>query len=270
LFINQRSEIDQSQILIFLFSKENKMSQLTLSQTQKAENAHSDWNHVIQLGGIVAWLQLACVLITSIVLTIVGGEPATAAEYYGALNGGIAGLLRLDFATLILVALMPFVALGLYAAFHQSRPAYALLAMIMILMGTFLALANHSAFSLMHLGDLYAVASPVAQAQLLTVGEAVIASDMWHTTAGFLAGIFMQGGFVFISFVMLRTPGFGKGTAYTGILANGLDLLHVFIALFAPALASILLAVGGVFYLIWFPLLGRDMVRFGKANTFLP
>lgn len=243
------------------------MSQLTLSKTQEVELAHNDWNRLTQLGGIVAWIQLACVLITFVVMTIVGGEPTTAAEYYAALNSGIAGLLRLDFTTLILLALFPFVAMGIYAAFRHSRPAYALLAMVLILLGTLLGMANHSAFSMMHLSNLYATATtPAQQAQLLAAGEAVIASDMWHTSAGFLAGIFMQGGFVFISFVMLRSPGFSKWTAYTGILANGFDLVHVFVALFAPGLAFTLLAIGGVFYLIWFPLLGWDLIRLGK-NT---
>lgn len=244
------------------------MSQLTLSQTQESETTRSDWNQLTQLGGIVAWIQLACVLVTFVVMTIVGGEPTTAAEYYEALNGGIAGLLRLDFTTLILLALFPFVAIGIYAAFHHSRPAYGLLAMVLILIGTLLGLANHSAFSMMHLSDLYAGATTTAeQAQLLAAGEAVIASDMWNTSAGFFAGIFMQGGFVFISFVMLRSPGFSKWTAYTGILSNGFDLVHVFVALFAPGLGFTLLAIGGVFYLIWFPLLGRDLIRLGKGSV---
>ena len=58
--------------------------------------------------------------------------------------------------------------------------------------------------------------------QLLVAGEAVIAGDMWHSTSGFLAGIFMQGGFVLISAVMLRSKVFSKGTAITGMVANGL------------------------------------------------
>ena len=123
---------------------------------------------------------------------------------------------------------------------------------------------------MIRLSDLHAAATSAAQKdQLLAVGEAVIASDMWHSTAGFLAGIFMQGAFVFISVIMLRTPEFGKATAVTGILANGLDLLHVFVALFAPTLATILLSIGGVIYLLWFPLLGWDLLKQGRqvANT---
>lgn len=87
---------------------------------------------------------------------------------------------------------------------------------------------------------------------------------MWHSTAGFLAGIFMQGGFVLISVVMLQGKEFSKGTAYTGLLANGLDFVHVFVGLLAPSIATILLSIGGLFYLAWFPLLGRDLLKFRR------
>ena len=45
------------------------------------------------------------------------------------------------------------------------------------------------------------------------------------------------------------------------MLGNGLDLVHVFVMLFAPGAASILLGITGPFYLAWFPLLGWDLLR---------
>ncbi len=242
------------------------MSQITLSQVQETETSISDWNRLTQLGGYAAIAQLVCLLVSMGIMIAVGGEPTTAEEYFQALNSGFTGLMRLDFGTLILIVLFPFVAFGVYAALRHSRQAYAMLAMILVIIGTVLGLANHSAFSMMHLSDLYAAAAaPAQQAQLLTAGETIIASDMWHTTAGFLAGLFMQGGFVFISFVMLRVSGFSKWTAYTGMIANGLDFVHVIVGLFAPTLAFGMLAVGGIFYVVWFPLLGRDLIRLGKV-----
>lgn len=247
------------------------MSQLTLTKTIEMESSQTDWNRLGKLGGIAAWVQLACLLTTLIFFTLLGveAEPTTAAEYYAALqNDGLAGLLRLDFATLILICLFPFVAIALYAAFRSSRQAYALLAMLLILIGTLLALANHHAFSMMHLSERHAAATTTAQQeQLLAAGEAVLAANLWNSTASFVAGVFMQGGFIFISFVMLRSKGFSKGTAYTGMISNGLDLIHLFVALFMPALGAAILAVGGIFYLFWFPLLGWDLYRFGQERS---
>jgi hypothetical protein len=244
------------------------MSQITLSQNYAVEKQDSDWSRLCRLGGVVAWVQLALLLLSMGIGLLAGFLPATAAETFQMLsNDRLVGLLRLDLATLIMIALFPLVAAAIYAAFRQSRPAYGLLAMILILSGTLLALANESALAMVNLSDRYAAASSAAQQeQLLAVGEAVLAANMWNSTAGFLAGIFMQGGFVFISFVMLRGQDFSKGTAYTGILSNGLDFIHLFVALFAPALAATLLATGGVFYLFWFVLLGRDLVKLGRRQ----
>jgi len=136
---------------------------------------------------------------------------------------------------------------------------------LLICVGVVLALANHSAFSMIRLSDLYAAATTAAaQEQLLAAGEAVIAGVMWHSTSGFLAGIFMQGGFVLVSALMLRSKTCGKGTAVSGLAANGLDLLHVFVGLTLPSLATTMLYIAGVFYLAWFPLLARDLLKRGQ------
>lgn len=244
------------------------MSELALEKVVTSYTERSDWQKVCLSGGALTFVQLGCLLTTIVVLTLVGGEPATAEAYYAALQENrLIGLLRLDFPTLLMLALFPFVAMALFAAFRKSRPAYGLLAMIAIIVGTLLGLANHSALSMIYLADLHAAAATAAeQARLLAAGEAVIATDMWHTTAGFLAGVFMQGGFVFISFVMLRNRLFSKATAYTGILSNGLDFVHLFVAFLSPALATTLLSIGGLFYLLWFPLLGRDLIRLSRAE----
>jgi hypothetical protein len=247
-------------------NKETIVTPLTITQTEKIEKTTSDWQRLCQLGGVVSWLQLGMLLLSIGIGLVVGFLPETVAEYFRTLNNdGLLGILRLDLGTMILLALFPFVAAAIYAAFRESRPAYGLLAMVLILTGTLLGLANESALAMVHLSDLYAAAGNAAeQAQLLAAGEAVLAANMWNSTAGFLAGVFLQGGFVFISLVMLRSKDFSKGTAYTGILSNGLDFLHLFVALFAPALATTLLSIGGIFYLFWFVLLGYDLVKLGR------
>jgi hypothetical protein len=244
------------------------MSPLTVTQAQEVETTTSDWDRLCRLGGIVAWIQLGCLLFSLVSLTLMGSEPETAEETFAVLQGErLTGLLRLDLATLLMIALFPFVAIALYAAFRKARPAYALLMLVLVRCGTLLALANHSAFSLLYLSDLHATATTAVQTQLLAAGEAIIAGNMWNTSAGFLAGLFMQGGFAFISWVMLSSDSFSKGTAYSGLLANGLDFIHVPVMLFAPTVGTILLAIGGIFYLTWFPLLGRDLIRLGRHGS---
>jgi uncharacterized membrane protein len=135
------------------------MTQLTFTQAREVEKMVSDWNRLCRLGGIVSWIQLGLLLLCMGIGLAVGFLPVTAAEYFETLNNdGFVGILRLDLANLILLALFLFVAVAICAAFRQTRPAYGLLAMVLILTGTLLGLANESAFAMMYLGDLYAAA----------------------------------------------------------------------------------------------------------------
>jgi hypothetical protein len=239
------------------------MSQLALDRPFVAEAATSQWASLRRVAGWAALVQWVCVLCSAAVGIAVGLEPATAKEYFAMLQSDrVVGLLRLDFPTLLMICLFSITAYGIYGALRRSADAYAGLATVLICVGVVLALANHSAFSMIRLSDLHAAAATAAaQEQLLAAGEAVIAGDMWHSTSGFLAGIFMQGGFVLVSALMLRSKTFGKGTAVSGLAANGLDLLHVFVGLLLPSVATILLYIAGVFYLAWFPLLARDLLK---------
>lgn len=225
------------------------------------------WPGLYRSAGVAAFVQLACTFMTIIVVFTLGGEPTTADEYFTVLhNDRLVGLLRMDFPSLINVTLFTIIAFAVYTVLKRINEAYAALATALIFVGVALAMTNHSAFSMIYLSDQYALATTEAQrTQLLTAGAAVIASDWWHSTGGLMAGLFLQGGTVLLSWVMLRSQQFSKATAYAGMVANGLDWLHVLVGLILPGVATILLSIGGLFYLVWYPMLGRDLFRLGRS-----
>jgi hypothetical protein len=47
---------------------------------------------------------------------------------------------------------------------------------------------------------------------------------------------------------------------------HGFDLAHLLVGLFFPLGGIILMAIAGPLYLVWFPLLARDVFRLGR-NT---
>lgn len=230
------------------------------------ENADPRWHRLYTVAGIAAMAQLVCVLITIVVIAALGLEPTTAEEYYTVFQENrLEGLLRMDFSSLINVALYSVTFFAIYAALKRTNDIYVAFATALVLVGVVLGLSAHSAFSIVHLSDQYETATTVAeQSRLLAAGEAVIASNWWNSTGGVFAGIFLQGGAVLASFIMLQSRLFSKRTAYTGILSNGLDWLHVLIGLVFPSLASVVGPIGGMFYLVWFPLLGLDLLRLGR------
>jgi hypothetical protein len=242
------------------------MTQLALDRPYVREEAPSQWARLRRIAGWAALAQLLCLLVSTAVSIAIGAEPATAQEYFDALQANrLVGLLRLDFPTMIMICLFSITSFGVFAALRRTATAYAALGTALVYVGVVLALANHSALSMIRLSDLHAAAATAAaREQLLVAANAVIAADMWRSTSGFLAGIFMQGGFVLMSASMLGGSRFSRWTAITGLVANGLDFLHVFVALVAPQVATALLFAAGPFYLAWFPLLARDLLRRGE------
>jgi hypothetical protein len=174
----------------------------------------------------------------------------------------------MDFPSMISVTLYYLLFFGLYAALRQANGAHAALAAALGFAGVTLWLASHPALSMLALSDRYAAAVTDAQrSQILAAGEAVIASDMWHSTGAAVGGFLLLSAAVGISVVMLRSDVFNKTTAYAGIGANGLDLVRILINSFAAGNpADILMAVAGPLYPLWFILLGLRLLRLGRLD----
>lgn len=224
-----------------------------------------DLKNLYKVGAIAVLIQLATILLILVASFAVGlgPRPTTVPEFYAMYNESkLTGMLRDDFSSLVLIAMYLGSAPALFFALRKQNFTVALLSTIMMLTGAVGAFAVHAGFSMMHLSDLYAVAATEAQrAQILAAGEAVLASDMWNSTAGYMGGILLQGPGVLISLLMLRNKNFSKVTAITGLIANGLDLIQHLLHPFAPEIASVIQMSMGIFYLVWFPVLARDLLR---------
>ncbi len=129
------------------------------------------------------------------------------------------------------------------------------------------AMATESTFSLLHLAEQWVAATPGAERDLLVAaGQAVVATDLWNSTAGLFGGVLLQGSGVLVSVAMLRSPRFSRVTAGVGLLANGLDLLQHLVHPVVPDFAETVQAGMGIFYLGWFPLLARDLFRLSQPR----
>jgi hypothetical protein len=221
-----------------------------------------------RIGGIAAWLQLIITVALIAVTFVVGGKPTTAGEYFAVYHDQpLIGLLRDDFSSLIVVGLYLGLVPALYLALRRVDETIATFAALFNLIVVVLVFATHTGFSMMVLSQRYAAASTAAEsAGLLAAGEAVLASDIWNSTGGYMSGILLQGAGMLFSLVMLRSDDFGKVTGWAGLLANGIDLLQHVLHPFTPALSATILYFAGPFYLLWFPLMGRDLLRLARRQ----
>ncbi len=241
-----------------------------ISQTQlrttRVGVPSGEWSRLFRVGGAAALLQLVTVLLMLAAGIALGPKPVTALEYFTSLQSDRVGtILRDDFTSLVMIALYLGTFPALYVALKEVNRPYTALAALFTFVAVATCFATHSGFALIHLADRYAVAASEAQrAQLLAAGEAVIASDMWNSSGAYMAGMLLQGSGVLVSAIMLRSKEFSRVTAYAGLLANAVDLAQHLLHPFAPSVSAVLIMFAGPAYLIWFPMLARDMLRLGR------
>ena len=230
-------------------------------------NQDSDWKSLYTIGGAAALLQLAAILAMILVQAVLGPKPANAEEAFVIQQSSyLAVMLRGDFLLLFLIGAYLGTFPALFVALRQIDMVAVFFATLFTLMAVTLAFATEPTFSLLHLGSQYATAtSQAARAQLMAAGEAIIAANGWNSSAGYMTGILLQGGGVIISLAMLRSKEFSKVTAIAGLLGNAFDLVQHILHPFAPSLSATIQMVMGPFYLVWFPMLARDLFRLGTA-----
>ena len=236
------------------------------NQSKTLASLESRLHSLYVFGGVSALLQLASILTLMVVMMTLGTKPETAQEYFNVYQESkLAGLLRGDLLLLVLIGLYVGTFPALYAALHRINPVYSALATVFTLMAVVGTFATESTFSLMRLSEQFAAAGTEAERSIfLAAGEAVIASDMWHSSGAYMGGILLQGSGVMISLIMLKSKDFSKVTAYTGLLGNGFDLIQHILHPFAPSVSGFISAFMGLFYFVWYPMLTRDFFRLAR------
>ena len=226
-----------------------------------------DWTGICRAAGVAAFVFLIYCLATMVQIAVFGGPPDNVAEAFRALQQNkLLGLLRLDFATVLVLPLYYLLFFGFCAALKDTDRTHAAIGTVLVFLGVTLVLAMPTALPLMALGDKYAAAtSDAMKAHFLAAGEAVLATDIWRGTGAYMGGLFVQTGAVWMSFVMLRGV-FSRATAYVGIITHGLDLVHILFAPFLPRVAAIFMIIAGLGYPVWLFLVGRRLLQLGKPE----
>ncbi len=221
------------------------------------------------IGAIASLLQLATIGLYIIVTMIYGSRITDAEEFFIYQQSHYwSSLLRLDLLMLILIGLYLGNFPGLFLALWRTNPITSLFAFSFTIFAVLLSFAGESTFALKHLGEIYSSAtSDLERSQIVTSGEAVLASGWWNSTGSYMTGILLQSSGMIISIVMLKSVRFSKITAVAGLIGNGFDLLQHLFSPFFPQISEYL-SFAMVAYLLWYPMLSRDLFRLAKNQKF--
>jgi len=233
------------------------------------------WSRFSRLGAITAYLTVF-VMVSEIVITFLPGggrvapEDVTILTWFGLFQDNwFLGLRNLGLINMIAAVLLLPTVVALFGALRTTDEPWAGLGLVLSLVGAGVYLAGNTALPMLTLSMQHADATTEAQrAALEAAGRAMLALGESHTPGTFVAFLLLQSGAVLNSGLMLRSQHFARATAVTGLLGGSLLLAFEIVSDFVPKLFSISLFIamaGGLLSLVWYVLVGRDLLRLGKT-----
>lgn len=241
---------------------------------EKTDSTQKDrsWENLIKVGGIAALLQFGYIIIVMVIelplsMTTEYLPLNSALDYFTLINSDrLLAIFLLDVPMILFFVLTYFSSFGIYAVLKKRNEAYMILFTAFIFVATTLGIVTNEIFSLFHLSDRYFAATEEVKPQILAAGEAIIANNVWNSTAGYITGFLLLGSLLLISVTMLQGKEFSRRTIHIGIICVGLDLLQHVIHIFVPSIAAPILMIAGLFYFPWYLFLGLDLLRLGKTT----
>jgi len=230
-----------------------------MSETESMNN-EVQWNSIYILGGIATIVSLIGIVLDVIIGSVTGGNlsalPQTAVDRFAQFQTNpLLGLYNLDLLNIINQMILIPAYFALYAAHRKTNMAYALLALIVFLVGSTIFVTTNTALPMLELSHKYTATTTESQKTLLAAaGEAMLARGT-HGSLGVFIGFMLPNiaGLV-MSFVMLTGKVFSKVTSYFGIFGSALILLYLVLVTFAPNIKDMATAFampGGLLSMAW-------------------
>lgn len=238
------------------------------------ENQETQWKRIYLLGGMAAILSLLAVIADTVIGSSMGGDltalPQTAVERFAQFQQNAwLGLYTLDLLNTVNQLISIPVYFALYAAHRKTNPPFALLALIVFLVGTTIFAANNVALPMLDLSRKYAAAPEAQKALLAAAGEALLVRGEHGSLGAFFSFSLPTLSALMFSLVMLEGKIFSKANAYLGIAGNLLMLVYVILVTFAPAVKEMAMAFalpGGLLLLAWMVMLTIRLFQLGTGR----
>jgi hypothetical protein len=255
------------------YYKEIKLMSISKQSQGENENMEAQWRSVYILGGIAAVLALIGIVLDVIVGSATGGNlsalPQTAVERFAQFQANpLLGLYNLDLLNIVNQLISIPVYFALYAAHRKVHKPYALLALILFLVGTTIFVTTNTALPMLELSRKYASATTEFQKTLFAAaGEALLARGTHSSLGVFIGFVLPTIAALMMSFVMLSGKVFNKVNSYMGIFGNILILLYVILVTFVPGVKDMATAFampGGLLLLAWMVMLTIRLFQIAK------
>jgi hypothetical protein len=239
----------------------------TIPNVDQKESPDPRWRDLYRLGFLSNIAMVGMIVLAIAIFFVFGFMPGFASieTIFAVLQRNrLEGLMSIELQMILAQVIFIPQALALYVALKRTNESYALLALVLDLLGVVLLFSARPVVEMSALSDRYAAAAnDVARSQYLAAGEALNA--LFNGTGWMIASIFQALGGTISSLLMFRSRFFGKATAWTGLVVS-VAALWMPIPVIGPLL-GLIGTIGGV---AWFILLARDFRRLDRLSRALP
>ncbi|MDA3892722.1 MAG: DUF4386 family protein [Salinivirgaceae bacterium] len=225
------------------------------------ENSRNQFRSIYLIGAIATIIVLCGIVLDMIVGSIVtGGDisslPQTAIDRFNQFkNNWILGLYSLDLLNVIIQIITIPSIFAIYIAHKRTDNGYALLALILFLIGTTVFISGNIALPMFELSEKYFSAISDAQKNLIAAaGESMLAKGTHGSLGVFIGFALPTFSSILISHVMIKGQIFTKATSYIGFVGNILLLLYIVLVTFYPATEKVAVMIampGGLLVMAW-------------------
>jgi hypothetical protein len=184
--------------------------------------------------------------------------PTTVTEWFSLFQENwIIALLDMDLLIVVEYVLLLLLYVALWAVLRQWNGAFATLALVLQIVGTATYFSSAVAFEMLSLSNEYAAATTGDEKSIiLAAGHAILAN--WQGTAFSISYVLAGAATLTISLVIPKTRYlFGRGAAYSGIIAGTFSLVPSTARLLGVVLSLLSLAPLAV----WLVLVSRRLLK---------
>jgi hypothetical protein len=240
------------------------MNKSQIIQAEDTEIQDQQWKDLYRIGGIFSILAVILTIVAISVFLIwpffLPGQTSTEKIFTTLQNDLFGGLITLDLFALIggLFYILPW--LALYISLKQVNNSYALIALVLGLIGLTIIIPTKPITEVVFLSEQYTAAKKEAsRSQYLAAGEALL--TLYTGTAWIIFNIFLNISGLIYSFLILRNNVFNKATAYVGIIGYTLGF-----CIFIPVIGIPLAGLATLGIVVWFILVSQGLLRLGWSQ----
>jgi hypothetical protein len=228
------------------------------------------------VGAVTTIIFICGIILDMIVGSVTGGNvaalPQTAIERFNEFNDNWwLGLYHLDLLNVLNQLIFIPSIFALYAAHRKANNPFALLALIMFLVGATVFITGNTALTMLDLSNKYFIASSDEQRLLLTeAGEAMLSKGTHGSLGVFIGFILPTIANALMSGVMLTGKVFSRMTSYIGLVGNSLMVIYIILVTFVPAVEKLALAFAmpaGLLVMAWMAMFTIKLFKLSKIEN---